>query len=290
MGDKQERLTYASVMDGGTSHILVKLDTRDPIEVGDFVAAFTSVARQYEQYMREARPDLAAEARVYVREVRAGCIEAELVPLLVAGFAHVMSAMDKITIVDGFARFYSARIAPYFNKGGRLPDASKSDLKDFMGAVAAIANDPDGSATLSTVTYEDGERSVRAALTFDTRQARAAEIELTAHRLEIEHTTQADHSRVLMTFVQSNIKSPTPNRRTGEQVLITSIHPKALPIVYAAELAEQRIKHEIKESPENVFLKGFVVDVNVEMRNSRPVAFRVTHVHDVIDLPGEGEG
>jgi hypothetical protein len=40
-------------------------------------------------------------------------------------------------------------------------------------------------------------------------------------------------------------------------------------VIYASDLAEQRIKHEITED------------------DTKPVAYRVTHIHDVIDLPDD---
>ena len=283
--DIPKRLSYAELMNAETPHLLVKLDTRDPIEVADFVSAFTSVAHQYEQFIRDARPDIAAEARVYVREVRTGCIEAELIPIVKAMAGLAITTMDQVTIIDSFAKFYARRLAPYFNKGGRASDASKSDLKDFMGGVAAIANDPDGCASLSTAIFEDGERKIRAALTFTTSQARVAEAEIAEHKKELEHVTAADHIRVLMSFYQSNVKSTAPGKRTGEMVMIEAVHPRPLPLIYASDLAEQRIKHEIKEADENVYKRGFVVDVNVELRNGKPAAYRVTECHQVIDLP-----
>jgi hypothetical protein len=74
-------------------------------------------------------------------------------------------------------------------------------------------------------------------------------------------------------------------KRSGEPVQIEDISEKELPLIYASDLAEQRIKHEILEVEDNVFKKGFVVDVNVETRGGRPVAYRATNLHQVIDLP-----
>jgi predicted nucleic acid-binding Zn ribbon protein len=48
--------------------------------------------------------------------------------------------------------------------------------------------------------------------------------------------------------------------------------------------AEERIRHEIADADENVYKKGFDVDVNVEVRGGRPIAYRVVAVHSVIDL------
>lgn len=52
--------------------IVVTLDTKQPIEIGDFVAEFISVADQYEKFVRENYPDLVSQAHVYVREVKKG--------------------------------------------------------------------------------------------------------------------------------------------------------------------------------------------------------------------------
>lgn len=73
------------------------------------------------------------------------------------------------------------------------------------------------------------------------------------------------------------------------RVIIESISETDLPLIYASDLAEQRIKHEIRVADENVFKKGFVVDVNVETRNGNPIAYRVTNVHQVIDLPDDND-
>jgi len=62
---------------------------------------------------------------------------------------------------------------------------------------------------------------------------------------------------------------------------------RELPLIYASELSEQRIKHEVREADDNIFKKGFVVDVLVLTKGERSVAYKVTHVHNVIDLPDE---
>ncbi len=49
-------------------------------------------------------------------------------------------------------------------------------------------------------------------------------------------------------------------------------------------MTEKRIKHEIAEADENVFKRGFVVDINVQLHGGRPVAYRVKHLHSIIDI------
>ncbi len=92
---------------------------------------------------------------------------------------------------------------------------------------------------------------------------------------------------MLMVFTQSNVKDVATGKRTGERVLIEDISQRDLPLIYASELAEQRIKHEVRDADENVYKKGFIVDVNVQLAGGRPAGYRVTNLHQVIDLPSD---
>jgi len=171
-----------------------------------------------------------------------------------------------------------------FKRGGRDPKVSKGDLNDFHKTVRAVAHDP--NATLSLAVFEEGEQ--RVAFQFNTTQAREAEHNILEHRHELERTTAADHQKVLMVFTKTGVAHAKTGKRSGEMVQIEAIHPRPLPIVYASTLAEERIRHEIAEADENVYKKAFDVDVNVEMRGGKPIAYRLVSVHDVIDLPDDG--
>ncbi|WP_166293663.1 hypothetical protein [Bradyrhizobium sp. 2S1] len=234
--------------------------------------------------MRAQYPELSGDAKIFVREVRAGSIEADLIPWALQGLSAVVNVIEQIQIVEKFVRTYGTVLGKYLH-GSKEADATRTDLKDFMGAVSAIANDPDGRSTLQAVAFEDGKKKIRAALVFDTAQAREAQKQIEDQKLLLESSTTADHQRVLMTFKQSNVKDGVIGKRTGERVAIEDISPRDLPLIYASELAEQRIKHEVREADENVYKKGFIVDVNVQLVGGRPAGYRVTNLHQVIDLP-----
>jgi hypothetical protein len=65
-----DRNSYAQLMGEGRDHLILTIDTKDPIEIGDFVGQFTSLAHQYEKYVRERYPDLPEDAEVFVSEVK----------------------------------------------------------------------------------------------------------------------------------------------------------------------------------------------------------------------------
>jgi hypothetical protein len=191
-------------------------------------------------------------------------------------------------IVETFIKTYWDRLSLYLKPGGRDQTASSSDLKDLMGQVAAIANDPDGKSAIEAVYFEKGEKKTKIALRFNTREARVALENITQHKIELEHKESADHERVVMVFKRIDRDEVKPGKPTGERVYIDSISPDDLPLIYASELAEQKIKHHIREAQENLFDLGFVVDVNVELsRTGRARAYRVTDFQQLIDVPRE---
>lgn len=289
--DNPREPTYDALMAGAQAYIDVTIDTKNPVELGDFVSEFTSVSAQYDKFMRENHPDLSPGAQMFVKQVRPGSIIFELLPYapnLLLG-PDVVSTVDSVNAVVEFVREYGEKLQVYLGRGRTSAATSRSDLNDFMGQVAAIARDPNAKAAIEAVVFEDGKKKIRAAIKFDTPQAVHAVQKIEAHKKRLEATDSADHSRVLMVFTQTNVRTPQIGKRTGEWVQIETISPKDLPVIYASELAEQRIKHEITEDETNVYKKGFVVDVNVETRGGRPVAYRVTNLHQVIELPDDDD-
>lgn len=284
-GDNLKGSSYAAYMADGGPLIRLHVEYKSPIEVGDFVGVFTALASQYDKYVKQARPDLAPDATIYVKQVKSGSIEADLLPWAIASLPVAIAVMDQIQIVETFVRTYGSRLGAYFSEDGRAPSASRSDLRDFMDQVGAIARDPNASSRIEAVAFENGKEEIKAAINFNTKQARVARDEIEKHKIELERGEAAEFERVLMVFSQSNIKTTEPGRRTGERVIISDISDRELPLIYASAIAEGRIKHEIREENDNVFKKGFVVDVNVQMRNEKPVAYRVSNVHQIIDLP-----
>lgn len=93
----------------------------------------------------------------------------------------------------------------------------------------------------------------------------------------------------MMRFVRPSIEKVSSHKRTGERALIESIYGKALSVLYASDLARERIQHELRVAP-YPFNLLFDVDVNVEISRGKPVAFRVVAVHDVTDAPDDEVG
>ncbi len=92
-------LSYSNAVADAQAYITVTIDLNDPIELSDFVGLFASMAKQFDDYLREKHPDLHGEGHIYIKEVRQGSIVADLIPMM----AILVDSMDKALIVKQFS-------------------------------------------------------------------------------------------------------------------------------------------------------------------------------------------
>ncbi|CAH2407932.1 hypothetical protein MES5069_620159 [Mesorhizobium escarrei] len=135
--------------------LTLKLDTAEPIELGDFVGAFTSLANEFERYVSDTYPGTKADPRMYVREVRSGCVEADMITGLVAAAGAVVTHMDQILILEDFVRRWGSRMTALITN--KIPDGelnTTAQLNDYYKATEAIASDPIASHKLTAAVFE----------------------------------------------------------------------------------------------------------------------------------------
>jgi hypothetical protein len=268
-------------MKNGTAFIQLEIDTTQPIELNDFISAFASIGSEYSRYILKEHPDWGKDAKIYVSQVRAGSIIAELIPAIMP----LLQTLDSALIIDQFISRIGNIVTAYLQPNAKPEGIQKSEIKDVMEGLVAIAKDPKGRMDIKSIFIEGGQSNVRAAIHFDTQQAITAIGNMREHIRLIEHHEDLNRPMVLMTFFQSNLRDSELQIRSGEQVVIQSINTKPRPLVYASEMAKDRIKHEISQSEGNIYKKGFYVDVVVDMAGEKIAAYKITNFHNVIDLP-----
>jgi len=279
--------TYNSLMIESPVHLTYTLDAKEPVELGNFVAQFVAIGNEFERFVKEHHKDLAADATFFVKDVRKGSTIVDMIPGMAVAAPFIANA-DQILIVEDFVRRWGGRLTALINDKREGAPNTKSELKDFSKAVVAVARDPDATSRLEAATFEDGKRKIRASFVFNTHDARAAEKVIEHRQHELEKPSQDQYERVLMVFTRSDVHAVAVGRPSGEKVLIEEISDKPLSLTYGSDLAEQKLKHEIREADDNVYKKGFIVDVQTKMSRGKAVAYAVTHVHDVIDIDQEG--
>ncbi len=283
------RKSYSDLMGEHKAHLTLKLDTDEPIELGDFVGAFTSIANEFERFVSESYPAARADPKMFVREVRHGSVEADIVAgigiLAVTGVGVAVQSIDQIMLLEDFVRRWGGRLKALISN--EIPKGeleSPSQLNDFLKTVRSISADPAASHKLEAAVYEDGKREVKAAFKFTTPEARAAEQNIEDRKRLLAQPDTSSHSRVLMVYTRTDVHDAAINKKSGERVRIDSLSPKDHAVMYASELVEQEMRQQIRDADENVYKKGFVVDVAVQKAGDRILAFSVTAFHTVIDI------
>ena len=272
-------------MEGRSDVVLtLTIDNSEPIELGAFVNAFTSIAEEYRESL--GKSGINGDAEIFISEVRKGSIVADLVPAIVSALPVVSVSINQIAQSIDFVKAWAERLE-FLKKGKVFENASSKELKAVCDMTEAIARDPSASSKLELVTYEDKQRKVRAAFKFDSSEARV--IQETAKRalLDINAPTSTEHRRVFLYFTRSDKGQAPIDKNSGERAVIEEISDKSRPVIYSSELAEEQIKDMLQQESVNIFKKGFNVDVSVVERNGRTVAYKILGVHQVIDLEEE---
>lgn len=270
-----------------SAHIRLIIDTKVPIELSDFTGQYTSIGEGFESFLKQNHPDRNHKLKFYVNEVTRGSIITDIIAAIAFDCALPMMAIqviDDIMLLEDFAKRWGSRLSSLIQ--GKLP--KKCDLKElnnFYKTTAIVAKDKSASATLESATFIDGRRKIFIQYTFNNKDATAAQknIELFKHDLTVKEEI-ALYRRVLMTFTQSSTSNAKILKKSADKVLIEDIFPMPLSLIYATGIVEKRLKHEIRNSDDNIYKKGYVVDVMVKTQNGKPIAYSVTDIHQVIDI------
>ena len=199
--------------------LTLRIDTKKPVELSAFVSAFTSLAAEYQRQTREVFPDVEADAKIYVKEIRKGSYEADLIPFIPL-IAPIIASMDQVMVIEQFVKVWGERISALAT--GKLGDwePTKSELKILSDATEAIARDPNATSTLEAVHFRDGKRKVEASFIFTTADANRAKRTIEEQTLLLEKPNDEIYERVLMVFTRTDVGNAQVGKRSGEKVVI----------------------------------------------------------------------
>lgn len=279
------RASYSELMGKQPAHLTLKLDTHEPVELLDFVGAFTSLANEFERFVDVAYPGARADPRIYIKEVRSGCIEADMITGLAITSATVLGHIDQVMVLEDFVKRWGSRLRMLIT--GKVADGdlnTDGELKDFLKTAHSIASDPLASHRLEAATYEDGKRQIRASFEFSSVEARSAEVHIEDRRKMLAKPDSDTVFRVLMVFTRTDVHDAKLNKRSGERVRINDVSPDDKPVMYSSEMAELEIREQIREADDNAYKKGFIVDAAVQRSGDRIVAYSITNFHGTIEL------
>ncbi|MCB2112192.1 MAG: hypothetical protein KDD85_01440 [Parvularculaceae bacterium] len=277
--------SYSQLMKEAGEYLTLKIDLSEPIELIDLSEMFSSFGEQYDAYAMEEHGAGRGVARFYVKEIRKGCIEVDII-------THAIDMMDKGLIVGGFAALFSKRIRKFVT-GQFQGNETKKAGRWVADIVKSVAKDPNGSLALKKIDVAEGPDHAQVIVEFNTQEAQQALTNAT--RLVLGPETPEEENRfrqrVIMRFTRPDFFDADVNKSTGERVIIDEISERPLPLIYASELAEDKIKSVIRER--RIFKLGFNVDVYEHRIGDKLKGYKLVEVHQIFELPdddNDGQG
>lgn len=261
-------------------YLTLRIEYSEPIELLDLSRLFASLAEQYDSYAVEAHKTGRGVARFYVKEIRSGSVEVDIV-------TQVIGLMDQALIVGGFASLFSKRVRKFIS--GQFQSESKRAGRWVADIVSAVAKDPNGRMELKKIDITEGPQSAKVVVEFNSDEAQTA---LTnAMQLVLGPETPEEENRfrqrVIMRFTRPDFFDADVNKSTGERVIIDEISERPLPLIYASELAEDKIKSVIRER--RIFKLGFNVDVYEHRIGDKLKGYKLVEVHQIFELPDDDD-
>lgn len=263
----------------GEAVLTVRIATEESVELKDLTDSLQAFEAQYRRTQEHLFPERdVSESVLIVKDVRSGSIIFDLIPIL----APIIQEVEQIKSIVDYVDTFRTKVLPWLQPGGRNPDATTAELSSFHKTVAAVAKDRNGKLDIKAryVKSNGAGEEVRSEFSITSEEARTIRQNIQSEQIERRLPSQDDYKQVVMSLHQASLDEAKAGKAAGEKGVIESISDRPLKLVYASELAGQRIKSELRQD-DNPLKKAFTVDVNVELFKGKPHAYRITHVHSV---------
>lgn len=250
----------------------IHIEDTQPMELLDLTGALASLNNLYVSYLkRHPGQNVRSDAKLYIKEIKHGCVIIELVDTLAVA---VLPFMENANTIIGFVEYCKAAIGYFLGKSDDNPGLTVSDCRDFGNIVNPIA--ADNGAAINIGTYINGD--VKVELTTNSMESNAVQ---NAVRKEIERLSvleQTDmHKNVLMTWQQAS--SDIRNNAKNRGVIDSIIPGRAMKVLFE----DDDVKRKMLYGEDNPLTSVYVVDVKVETSQNKPVAYRIVKLHETFE-------
>lgn len=250
--------------------LTIKIENRSPVELGDLTAGLFSLSDEYRRFIPRHEPsryNADADCRLYVKAVRSGSIEIDLVALAPLALPFIENSN---TVFD----FYGYLKSGLFWLAGRdvdppAPVMEKANLENLSKLVNVVAKDR--GAQFIVINQENHFH-------LNSTDARAVREGVDEAIQQLRLPTAGFREKVVMYWHQAR---NTTESTAGDRAIIESV--SRLPVKTAFRNDDIKCQMLFKEG--NPFTHGYVVDVMVESIQDRPVLYTILAVHDTIDMP-----
>jgi len=266
--------------------IVYRIDRRSAVKIEDLTFGMLAVGAEYEKFVRSEHPKMDdAESNLYITKISEGSILIEMI----GAMAPLFQGMNNVVVFKQFLEAIGVKFDALSLPNGRLEKTSTKELENLARIAQTIVDDPNANAEFLAYEYSDktNSREVKARVILKARNSEKIIANAREQISEIKGEESSIHNGVLMRLYQTNIARASADRASGEKGIVESISPDPKRLIYASDLAGQKIKSAWNEDAISPYDLGFVVDIDIQMINGVPRAYRILEVHDIFNLDDE---
>jgi hypothetical protein len=259
----------------GEPKLTIEIQNRRPIELLDLTESFLSLGDEYKRFVA-ANPDMvgAQNVRLYIKEIRAGSVVADLVALVGVGVPVALPYIENANNILDFAKYLKGAYGYFSGKEEEKPQLHPTEYTNLSKIIEPVAKD---NGSQINITATDGG-TVNITFNLNSTEANAAQNNL---RREIEQFREPEtkvHNQVLLYWYRA---SRDTDKQVGDRAIIESISPNPVKTVFD----EDKTKAEMILSDPNPFLSAYIVDVFVDTIRGKPALYKIIRLHDRIEKP-----
>lgn len=241
--------------------LIVEYKNGHPIELLHLTASLSAIGDQFKRYVAQ-EAGVAAEARLYVHEVRPGSTIAELV-------AMTQTAIDLYQTLDelgGFAPYFYEQMQNILHLRPSAKEIEKPEIRNVANFVHPTAIDNHG--TLNLIDNRGGNINM-----FSITPMQAAAIENNAqHLLNSDFPDEQRFANEPMVLFQLR---DAPPGKAGDLGIIDRFASRPHKLLFGSDGLKEMILHD------NPFEKVFWVDGAVKTAGGKVVAYHLLNLREV---------
>lgn len=258
--------------------LLVKINHTQPIEVDDFVKTISAIGELFDGFCRNNMHSREAQkAKLYVNKIEQGSIE---IFLTEAFSALALPMIENVNLIMDFAAHLKNVIEYYIRGRGQKPELTAKELHQLHDVLTINANDRGGTTMIGAVNINNFGSGdvVYNCFILDHGGSNSAQNQINREEEEAkqaEPTETVYHRKLLRIFqLRTNMQTDTGNR-----AIVESLNDRPLALVFETDELKRRVLCD-----DNPVRYGYLVDVAVLTSNGRPVAYKVTALHEVFPI------
>lgn len=253
--------------------ILIHIEHSKPIEINEFTTSLNAVGNLFSSFVQEkGNSRELTQAKLYVEKIEDCCIDIFLCETVTAS---IIPFMENMNVIFDFSAYLKNIFDFYKNGKGEKPELKPQEAKNLKDLLNITANDNQGEMAIGAVS-KSNKGNIFNNCTFNFIESNGVQNMLEREMKDLKSVSETEtHTRQLMTVFQMR-----KGEGIGNKAIIDAISKKPLSLLFESDALE----NEILNTMDNPMKKAYFVDVTLMTANGNPVAYKVTNLHEKIDL------